>query len=72
MFTQREVKQELPEDVSKYLEFKKETGRGFSDFVKANKNYDELDDDQLLAEYYSLTEEDLDNEDIYYLIDSKF
>ena len=72
LFTQREVNQELPEDVSKYLEFKKETGRGFSDFVKANKNYNELEDDQVLAEYYSLTEEDLDSEDIHYLMDSKF
>ena len=72
LFTQREVNQELPEDVSKYLEFKKETGRGFSDFVKANRNYNELEDDQVLAEYYSLTEEDLDSEDIHYLMDSKF
>ena len=66
LFTQREMNQELPEDVSKYLNFKKETGRGFSDFVKANKNYNELEDDQVLAEYYSLTEAE-----IYYLNELK-
>ena len=72
LFSQREVNNDLPEDVSKYLNFKKETGRGFNDFVKANKSYDDLNDDQVLEEYYSLTEEDLDNEDIHYLVESKF
>ena len=72
LFNEKENNESLPEDVSKYLEFKKTTGRGFDDFVKANKNFDKLNDDQLLAEYYSLTEEDLDSEDIYYLMDSKF
>ena len=72
LFTEREVSEDLPEDVSRYLKFKKETGRGFSDFAKANKNYEDLQDDQVLAEYYSLTEEDLDSEDIHYLMDEKF
>ncbi len=72
LFAEKEQAGELPEDVSKYLDFKKETGRGFEDFVKAKKNYDELNDDQVLAEYYSLTETDLDSEDIHYLMDEKF
>lgn len=72
LFSQREINEELPDDVSKYLTFKKETGRDFSDFVKLNKNYNDLEDDQVLAEYYSLTEEDLNSEDIHYLMDSKF
>jgi len=62
----------LPEEVSKYLDYKKNTGRGFEDFVKVNKQYDDLDDEQVLAEYYSLTESDLDSEDIHYLMDEKF
>ena len=66
------MNEELPEDVSKYLNFKKETGRGFNDFVKANRDYDNLNEDQVLAEYYSLTETDLDNDDIHYLIEDKF
>jgi hypothetical protein len=72
LFTQKEMNEELPEDVSKYLNFKKETGRGFNDFVKANRDYDNLNEDQVLAEYYSLTETDLDNDDIHYLIEDKF
>tara|TARA_R110000803_G_scaffold101532_4_gene169450 strand:- start:40 stop:1131 length:1092 start_codon:yes stop_codon:yes gene_type:complete len=72
LISQREQSNDLPEEVSKYLDYKKNTGRGFEDFVKVNKQYDDLDDDQVLAEYYSLTESDLDKEDIYYLMDEKF
>tara|TARA_R110002096_G_scaffold164293_4_gene332099 strand:- start:190 stop:1281 length:1092 start_codon:yes stop_codon:yes gene_type:complete len=72
LFSQREEAESLPEDVSKYLEYKKETGRGFKDFVKVNNDYDDLNDDQILAEYYSLTEEDLDSEDIQYLMEERF
>ena len=71
-FFSKKEEQSLPEDVSKYLEYKKETGRGFKDFVKVNNDYDDLNDDQILAEYYSLTEEDLDSEDIQYLMEERF
>lgn len=72
LFVEKKVDNDLPEDVSKYLKFKQETGRGIKDFVKANQDYDNVSDDQILAEYYSLTESDLDKEDISYLIESKF
>ena len=72
LFSEREQSDDLPEEVSKYLDYKKNTGRGFEDFVKVNKQYDNLDDDQVLAEYYSLTESDLDKEDIHYLMEEKF
>ena len=72
LFSERKENEALPDEVSKYLEFKKETGRGFEDFIKANKSYDNLNDDQVLAEYYSLTESDLDSEDIQYLMEDKF
>ncbi len=61
---QQREEEPLPEDVSKYLKYKKETGRGFDDFVKLQKNYDEMDQDQLLNEYLSATEKGLDAEDI--------
>ena len=72
LITERESSEELPEDVAAYLKFKKETGRGFNDFVNANKNYDDLDPNQLLKEYYRQTESELDEEDIDYLIEDKF
>jgi len=72
LFSEQEKNSPLPDEVSKYLDFKKETGRGFEDFIKANKSYDNLEDDQILKEYYSLTESDLDSEDIQYLMEDKF
>tara|TARA_R100001440_G_scaffold57859_4_gene77706 strand:- start:4349 stop:5458 length:1110 start_codon:yes stop_codon:yes gene_type:complete len=61
---QQREEEPLPEDVSKYLKYKKETGRGFDDFVKLNRNYDEMESDQLLKEYLTVTEKGLDAEDI--------
>lgn len=65
-------KEELPEDVSAFLNFKKETGRGLNDFVKINSDLDSLEPDQILKEYYSQKESDLDAEEIEYLIADKF
>ena len=56
--------EELPEDVSAYFKYKKETGRGIEDFVKLNKDIDDSDPDTLLKEYFFATEEGLDAEDI--------
>ncbi len=72
LFSERESSPELPEDVEAFFKYKKETGRGLNDFMQLNKNYDEMDSDVLLADYYKQTEEGLDEDDINDLIDSKF
>jgi len=72
LFDTRESNPELPEDVKKYFEYKKETGRGIEDFYKLQKNYDDMDDDSVLADYYSIQEEGLDAIDIMDLMDDKF
>ena len=72
LFAQKDANIELPEDVSAYMEYKKETGRGIEDFYKLQKDFDAMDSDQLLAEYYSATEEGLDAVDIQDLIDDNF
>lgn len=72
LFAQREANDELPEDVSAFLKYKKETGRDINDFMKLQANYDEMKPDQLLREYYAATESDLDSEDIEYLMSEKF
>lgn len=72
LFAEREASTELPEDVEAFFRYKKETGRGMDDFMKLNKNYDEMDSDLLLRDYYKQTEEGLDDDDIKDLIDSKF
>ena len=44
LFTEKEKPQELPEDVSAFLEYKKKTGRGFEDYVKLNRNFKDMDE----------------------------
>ena len=69
LVSQREESEPLPEDVAAYLKYKKETGRGFNDFAKLQKDYTDLSPDALLREYYSITEEGLDPEDIDMLME---
>jgi len=64
LVSERKESEPLPEDVAAYLKYKKETGRGFNDFAKLQKDYSDLSPDALLKEYYSITEEGLDPEDI--------
>ena len=72
LFTQKKDNDELPEEVSAYLKYKKETGRGIEDFYKLQKDFDVMEDDQLLATYYEDIEDGLDALDIQDLIDEKF
>ena len=72
LFETTESNPDLPEDVLKYFEFKKETGRGLEDFAKLQKDYESMDDDSILADYYSVQEEGLDAIDIQDILDDKF
>jgi hypothetical protein len=72
LFETTESNPELPEAVSKFLEYNKETGRGIDDFAKLQKDYDSLDDDSLLADYYGIQEEGLDAIDIQDVLEDKF
>jgi hypothetical protein len=64
LVSKREESEPLPEDVAAYLKYKKETGRGFEDYARLQKDYSDLSPDALLREYYTITEEGLDSEDI--------
>ena len=64
LWAEKEDNEPLPEDVSAYLKYRKETGRGFEDYVSLNRNFNDLDDNTLLTEYLTATEEGLDKEDI--------
>ena len=61
---EKQESEDIPEDVSAYLKYRKETGRGFEDYVKLNRDFTSMEENALLREYYKFTEEDLDSEDI--------
>jgi len=69
LLAEREKAEELPEDVAAYFKYKKETGRGIGDYVKLQRDYSDMNPDSLLREYYSITEEGLDAEDIQMMMD---
>ena len=72
LFAEKKANTELPEDVSKYLKYKQETGRGINDFYELQKDIDNMEDNAVLANYYEATEEGLDSEDIQDIIEDKF
>lgn len=62
----------LPEDVSAFLKFKKETGRGLEDFYRVNRDYSKESPEALIASYIRETNPDLDDEDISFEMASQF
>lgn len=65
-------KQEIPEEVEKYLEYKKETGRSFRDYQELQKDWSDVDDNQVLREYLQLTKPHLDSEDIEHILSESY
>lgn len=69
MFEQQGSNEELPEDVKAYFEYKQKTGRGMSDYIKLSRDFDAMDDDQLLSEYLLASGEATDAEDVEFMMD---
>ena len=62
----------LPENIQKLMDFMEETGGDLSDYVKLNKDYSKLDDQDLLYEYYKQTKPHLNAEEINFLMEDQF
>lgn len=69
LVAEREQSEPLPEDVAAYMKYRKDTGRGFEDFLKLKKDYESMDSDQILRDYLSATQQGLDQEDIDVLME---
>ena len=69
LIAERKDSEPIPEDVAAYMKYKKETGRGFEDFIKLKKDFDTMDPDNLLKEYLVITQEGLDEDDIDSMMD---
>lgn len=66
------VQPELPESVTKLVDFMKETGGTMQDYIRLNTNYDDVDRDVLVKEYYKSTKPHLSAEEINFMIDDSF
>jgi hypothetical protein len=69
LVSERSTSEELPEDVSEYMKYRKETGRGFEDFLKLKKDFESMDQDALLKEYLKATQDGIDDDDVEVLMD---
>ena len=69
---EREQAEELPEDVSAFLKYKRETGRGIEDFMKLNVDYSTMDEDSLLYQYAKDQNPELDADEVKFELESKF
>ena len=63
---------ELPENIKKVVDFIGETGGSLEDYVRLNQNYDDLNETQLLSEFYKQTKPHLSKEEVDFLIEDTF
>ena len=68
----KETGEKLPENIQKVVDFMNETGGNLDDYVKLNRDYNKLDETQLLSEYYQQTKPHLNNEEIAFLMEDEF
>jgi len=60
---------ELPENIQKVVDFINDTGGTLEDYVRLNQDYSQLNEAQVLREYYETTKPHLDKEDIDLLME---
>jgi hypothetical protein len=63
---------ELPENITKLVDFMRETGGNMQDYMRLNTNYDDVDRDVLVKEYYKNTKSHLSAEEIEFMIEDNF
>lgn len=63
---------ELPENINKLVEFMKETGGTLEDYVNLNKDYDGMEEMDILREHYRQTKPHLSEDEISFLMEDSF
>jgi len=64
--------QALPENIQKLVDFVNDTGGSVEDYVKLNRDYNEMDNQTALNEYYKITKPHLDDEERSFLMEDNF
>ena len=63
---------EVPENIQKLMEFMEDTGGDINDYVRLNTNVDEMDDSEILQDYYKKTKPHLNDEEINFILEDEF
>ena len=62
----------VPENIQKLMSFMDETGGDLGDYVKLNRDISELDNQDIMLEYYKSTKPHLNSEEINFLMEDSF
>jgi len=62
----------VPEGLQKLVDFMEETGGNLDDYVRLNQDYSNLDEKNLLKEYYKQTKSHLTSDEIDFLIEDDY
>jgi hypothetical protein len=65
-------KPEYPENIQKLVDFINDTGGTVEDYVALNKDYSNVDETQLLRDYYKNTNPDYTDEELDFVMEDKF
>jgi len=63
---------DLPENMQKLMQFMEETGGDLQDYVKLNTDVQDMDDSEILADFYKETKPHLNAEEINFLLEDRF
>jgi len=63
---------DLPENITKLVDFMRETGGTMQDYIRLSTNYEDVDRDVLVKEYYKSTKPHLSQEEIDFMIEDTF
>ena len=62
----------IPEGITELVNFMNETGGSMEDYIRLNKNYEGLDNKDLIKEYYATTKPHLTSDEVNFLIDDNY
>ena len=68
----QETGEPLPENIQKVVEFINETGGTLNDYVRLNQDYDNMDDNELLNEYFKQTKPHLTDEERLFVMEDLY
>ena len=62
----------IPEGIAELVNFMNETGGSMEDYIRLNKNYEGLDNKDLIKEYYATTKPHLTPDEVNFLIEDNY
>jgi hypothetical protein len=63
---------DLPDNINKLVDFMRETGGTMQDYIRLSTNYEDIDRDVLVKEYYKASKPHLSKDEINFMIEDTF